>query len=339
MGSVHPVVVVGAGISGIACARALTEAGVPVRVLDRGRRLGGRMAVRTVEGRPIDIGASYFTVHDDDFRRVVEGWLADGLAHPWTDTFHVATPDGAPVPTVGPMRYGAADGLRSLVEHLADGLQVGSATEVAEVAASGSGPTVDGEPAAAVVLAMPGPQALDLLAEDLVDERAAADGEWEPTLALYAAWERRTWGPVDGVFVNESPLLSWIADDGRRRGDDAAVLVAHSTSVLAAAYLDDPDRAVSPMLRELQTVLDIAHEPRWAAVHRWSLSRPHTARPHASTDAPFHLGERLVGLCGDAWSPRPRVEAAYLSGHLLGQALVDRLAPRATPASGRLRSV
>ena len=53
--------VIGAGISGLACARALTEAGVPVRVLDRGNRAGGRMASRTLHGRQVDLGASYLT--------------------------------------------------------------------------------------------------------------------------------------------------------------------------------------------------------------------------------------------------------------------------------------
>jgi phytoene dehydrogenase-like protein len=38
------VVVVGAGLSGIACATELVAAGVPVRVLDRADHVGGRMA-------------------------------------------------------------------------------------------------------------------------------------------------------------------------------------------------------------------------------------------------------------------------------------------------------
>ena len=63
-----PVIVVGAGISGVACARALSEAGLAVRVLDRGRRIGGRMASRSVDGRPVDIGASYVTASDACFR-------------------------------------------------------------------------------------------------------------------------------------------------------------------------------------------------------------------------------------------------------------------------------
>ncbi|MET0741712.1 MAG: FAD-dependent oxidoreductase, partial [Candidatus Nanopelagicales bacterium] len=61
------VVVVGAGISGIACARELADAGLPVQVCDRSDRIGGRMAVRTIEGRAVDVGASYFTVRAAEF--------------------------------------------------------------------------------------------------------------------------------------------------------------------------------------------------------------------------------------------------------------------------------
>ena len=50
--------------------------------------------------------------------------------------------------------------------------------------------------------------------------------EWRPSLAVFAAWTARWWPDVDGVFVEGSPVLDWVADDGRRRGDDAPVLVA-----------------------------------------------------------------------------------------------------------------
>ncbi|WP_346621622.1 FAD/NAD(P)-binding protein [Blastococcus montanus] len=53
-----PVTVIGAGIAGLACARALRDAGREVQVLDRGRAPGGRLSSRTVHGRPVDLGAS-----------------------------------------------------------------------------------------------------------------------------------------------------------------------------------------------------------------------------------------------------------------------------------------
>ena len=86
-----PVTIVGAGISGVACARVLAAAGIPVELVDRGRRVGGRMASRRHEGRPADIGASYFTVSDPAFEEVVARWAEAGLARGWTDTFGVVS--------------------------------------------------------------------------------------------------------------------------------------------------------------------------------------------------------------------------------------------------------
>ena len=40
------IVVIGAGMSGIACARVLRAAGLPVRLIDKARGVGGRMATR-----------------------------------------------------------------------------------------------------------------------------------------------------------------------------------------------------------------------------------------------------------------------------------------------------
>ena len=38
------------------------------------------MASRRLHGRPVDLGAAYFTVSDPGFAQVVEGWRAAGLA-------------------------------------------------------------------------------------------------------------------------------------------------------------------------------------------------------------------------------------------------------------------
>ena len=319
-----PVVVVGAGIAGVACARVLHDAGVPVVVRDRGRVPGGRMAARTVDGRRVDIGASYFTVREPAFAAVVADWTERGLARPWTDTFSVLGPEGERERKTGPLRYGSTDGLRALVVDLARGLDVRSADPVTRVA---PGPTVDGEPAAAVVLAMPDPQAEALLADGLADERAAVAGrEWEPVLALYAGWTERTWGRLDGAFVHDDGTLDWVADDGSRRGDGAPVLVAHSTGAYAAPHLADPQAALPAMTAALRRLLGLP-EPDWARLQRWSL-----ARPTGSRNAAFHLGPALVGLCGDGWGA-PRVETAYLSGRALGEALLTRLRPPTSAAT------
>jgi renalase len=312
-----PVVVVGAGIAGVSCARELADRGIPVRVRERARTPGGRMASRTLRGRKVDLGASYLTAGDPEFRKQVDDWVHRGLAHPWTDRFAVRTPTGWESSVVGPWRYGTPGGLRSLVEDLAAGLPVDTRTEVTDV---GPGPTVDGEPARAVVLAMPDPQACDLLADELVEEVAAVrDREFRPALSLAAGWPERSWRDLDGAFVADDPVLTWVADDGRRRGDGASVLVAHASDAFSGPRLGRPQEALEAVLDAVLRVMEIDVRPEWTYLHRWSFASP--AEPH---DEPYHLGDALVGLCGDGWGP-PRVETAWASGRALGRELAGRL--------------
>ncbi|MDP3713582.1 MAG: FAD-dependent oxidoreductase [Mycobacteriales bacterium] len=307
------VAVVGAGLSGVACARQLHDDGHEVVVLDRGRVVGGRLASRRLpdrDSRPVDLGASYLTARDPGFQAQVDDWLSRGLLHPWTE--HFAGQRGE-----GPLRYGSPRGLRSLVEDLAAPLDLRLSTEVREV----RGTSVDGQEYDAAVLALPDPQAAALLEPGTPAHQAVTGRAWEPVVVLAAGFVARTWD-LDGVFVHDDPVLSWVADDGTRRGDGAAVLTAHSTGGFASAYAlarpgaappRDPVEAGPPMVAALRRQLDLP-EPVWTHVHRWSFARPAEGR-----DEPFWLADRL-GLCGDGWGT-PRVETAWLSGRRLGERL------------------
>lgn len=310
------VVVVGAGVAGVACARVLRAAGVDTVVLERSRAGGGRLASPRLHGRPVDTGAAYFTVESDAFAAVVADWQARGLARPWTDTLGAHSPDGTTTKT-GPVRWCAPDGLRSLVGALADGLDVRLEHSVGLV---GPGPVVDGTRHAAVVLAMPDPQALRLLGPGSPAVRAQlVDHEWEPVIAVVVGARHRTWGPLSATFVNDHPVLSLVADDGARRGDGAPVLVAHTTSELAAQHLDDPDAVLPAVLDAVPGVLGADVDVAWTHVHRWSL-----ARPAGDREQTCWLGADGIGLCGDGWG-RAKVETAWRSGTELGTQLTARL--------------
>lgn len=318
--------VVGGGISGVACAAALARAGADVTLLDRGRRLAGRMASRTLrgtgtpaDGRVVDIGASYFTAADPDFVAVVDGLVSGGVVRPWTDAFHVAGPAGIEGVRAGPVRYAAPGGLRSVVEAMAasvSGLGIRQSHEVSAVTVVDEVVSVDGQPAEAVAVCVPHPQAVRF-----VDGIPQSHLTWEPVIAVTCVFDRRSWIEFDGVFVNDDAVLTWIADDGSRRGDHAPVLVAHVHPVLAAHHLDDP-ASVAPMaVAAMQRVLGIDAYPDWVDCHRWTYAKPMTA-----SDEPYWLDDRVnLGLAGDAWSGGPRVEAAWLSGHRLGAALGARI--------------
>jgi len=316
------VAVIGGGISGIACATALADAGLSVDVLDRGQRLGGRLATQTLrdtgtacDGRAVDVGAAYFTVDDTRFGEVVGDWVDRGLVRPWTDSFHIA--DGTQIlgTKSGPVRYAAPRGLRSLVEDLAtvlpsDLVEIRHPLDVTSVDVTTDGVRVADRDYRAVALCGPDPQ-MDALVP--IDQAPL----WEPVIALIAVYPERTW-EFDGVFVNDDPVLSFVADDGSRRGDGAPVLVAHSTPVLAAGHLADPVTAAPAMLAVLGN-LSRGGVPAWFTVKRWTYARPAHARPEA------FAFDGLVGRAGDGWAGVPRTQSAWVSGDALGRAMGDSL--------------
>jgi renalase len=289
------VIVVGAGIAGLACARELVDAGVAARILERSPVVGGRLASRRINDRYADIGAAYVTADHPAFEGRLQSWRIDGLAHPWTDTFQVYGAE----PATGPMRWSAPGGLHSLAEDLARELDVTLGYEV----------TALPDDATTVVLAMPGPQALRI-----ADLAAAREQTWSPALTAVLTYPGRAWADFHGMFVNDHPILATICDDGDRRGDRAPVLVAHSTAGFAQPRLSDPATAAGALAGAVGELLGIADTPQ-VHVHRWTY-----AQPAPGTGLFARAGN--VYLAGDAFG-RPRVQTAWLSGRAVARAILQ----------------
>ena len=346
-------IVVGGGISAMAAAAALADVG-PVTILDRAHRLGGRMATNTLRegpwrGHVVDVGAAYVTAREPSFAAVVGDWQERGLLRPWTTTLAVADGDDIVGRTEELTRFAAPGGLRTLVEDLARRLP-GHVTIQQEVNAEsyrvGRGSfTVTARSATthivrqhqgdALALCMPGPQAISLLGSDpaAANEvlQAAQHQRYEPILTLVCQWPQRCWEPFAACFVNNNPALSFVADDGDRRGDGAAVIVAHSTPALAAEFLTDPEAATATLRTAVARLLRITEPPALCQIRRWSLAKP--ANVASGSGTRFAMAPNRLGLAGDAFDPRPRVEAAWVSGDALGRALATGLTAPAAPTA------
>ena len=68
----HDVVVVGAGLAGLACARALTTAGLDVRVVEAGDAVGGRVRTAHVDGYTLDRGFQVLNTGYPELQRLVD---------------------------------------------------------------------------------------------------------------------------------------------------------------------------------------------------------------------------------------------------------------------------
>ena len=79
------VAIIGAGMSGLACARRLVDAGLSPVVFDKGQGIGGRMATRRVDGLQFDHGAQYVTAQDSGFAAVLRDIGVNAIAHDFAE--------------------------------------------------------------------------------------------------------------------------------------------------------------------------------------------------------------------------------------------------------------
>ena len=61
------IVIIGSGLAGLAAGQLLKEAGHNALILDRGRRVGGRISTRRADGFLFNHGAQFVTAHSTAF--------------------------------------------------------------------------------------------------------------------------------------------------------------------------------------------------------------------------------------------------------------------------------
>lgn len=341
-GGLPRVAVIGAGLSGLACAERLIGRGWPVTVFDKGRAPGGRMATRRAEAPAatgsgasgslrFDHGAQYFTARDSRFRDRVEDWVARGAAASWTGRI-VRIGEGGGIEESPGERFVGTPGMTAPARLLAEPVAPRSGVRVAEVVPGSAGWRLLDEAGRdlgsydRVAVAVPSPQAVPLLAEAPDLAATAADAIMAGCWSVLARFPRPLGLPYDGAFVTGSPL-SWIARDSSKPGRDPGpgeTWVLHGSPEWSQRHIED--EAADVIARLTAAFGDLAGTGAagadYLAAHRWRFSIPVRGLDRECLYDP----ERGLGACGD-WCLGGRVEGAYLSG----LALADRILADGAP--------
>ncbi|NBB98142.1 MAG: NAD(P)-binding protein [Alphaproteobacteria bacterium] len=305
-------IIIGSGLTGITCARSLADAGLPVRVLDKGRAVGGRMATRRVMtgagALSFDHGAQYLRPRTAEFADV----LARTGARPWPDATGAAGHVGVP-------------GMSDIPRALGDGLSIQQNTEVTALARRDGawhlGTTAGAMQADRVVMTVPAPQAMALLGGDHAICAALAGVSMAPCLALLVAFPDNSPRP----FVSRqdpSHPLAWIAQDSTKPGRTQAAVtwVAQAHRAFSSEHLDaTPEEHAARMLPLLAEVLAV--DPAKALhvrAHRWRYAQAETPLGQAF----LHSDDRTLYTGGD-WCIGPGAEHAWQSGRAMAQDILE----------------
>ncbi len=344
--SVGRVAVIGAGVTGLACARTLADHGVDVVVFDKGRVPGGRLASYRAPDLEADVGASYFTVRDDRFRRFVDSWRDEGVVAAWQGRIGSVASDGAaPVETPVLERFVGTPGMSAVARHLARDVNVRTSHRVdaidrrdgryvlsGTVGAAGVtlGPREPGTGGTAEPLEAFG--AFDVLLVCLASSQAhplvqavrpelaaavsTATSEPCVALAFVPADDALANLPFDGLFLgrdgDHARTLAWLARESSKPGRRLAnCWVLHAAPAWSAVHLRDPDETLKTnLLQALARRLGLARlEASTSALRRWAYARA----PSPRGSEPLFDDDAQLGVGGD-WTFGGRVEGAFLSG-------------------------
>jgi renalase len=338
------IAIVGAGMTGITCANQLQATGKKgIVIFEKSRGVGGRLTTRRMHDTCVDRGTCYISPKGEQFRSLFQQLISNNIVEPWTDITHSFTVDGQMLADVDVYpHYVAPGGMNQIAKYLARDLDVKFGHKAIAIEPDNNlwKLTIEGnhEPifARTVILAIPAPQAVDLLTS-LVDilpngflntlsgvnfypSIAVAAGY---TMAQLAEWQA-LYPQVKSVSCLEDPILSWVGVDSSKRHQPAPpVFVIQSTANFAAEYPQPEDMALAGKImleRASERFLPWFRDPQWQEPHLWRYAFPKSPLVDAlmSIDLPAPL------YCIGDWCRGRKVEDAYLAGLSMAEHLQSK---------------
>ena len=313
----YDIIIIGSGMAGLAAARLAHAAGNTVCVLDKGRRIGGRVSTRRADGFTFNHGAQFLTARQPDFITACAEAEATGALMPWRvagrDTFC-----GAPT-------------MRDLPVFLGTGMTVRQQVEITDINRDGalitlndaSGPVAQGRH---LLVTAPAPQAARLLDPVAADLAATArSATYAPCWTGMYGFDAADLPEMHDPLGADSGPVGWACWEAGRPGAAAeqagAALTVQAAPDWSEAELErDAAPVAEAMLAAWQAIVGtVLPTPRYIAAHRWRYARVTLA---AAPDAPRISTDGRIAIAGD-WTIGARVEDAFMSGHRAMSSLLE----------------
>jgi len=300
--------VLGSGIAGLAAARLAEDDGKRVLVIDKGRRLGGRVSTRRQDGFVFNHGAQFVTAKGTGFASLLAKAKTAGNIKDWQICDDKIVQIGTP-------------SMRDLPQFMATGLMVRQQTEITKIAHHGGhigffdmdDLVATGRQA---IITAPAAQTTKLLADIYPDLAATAglasyDPCWTIMLGLESNHGLGT-APLRDQAAGIALGVPEFTRSNQQSGAVAPALTIQATGAWSQQHLqNDPQMVIESLCQIWQ---NLSGKPLGkiitSAAHRWLYAKVTTAAPN---DAPRLSHDGKLAIAGD-WLGGPRVEQAFDSG-------------------------
>jgi len=306
---------IGAGISGLVCARRLVAQGVQVLILEKSRSLAGRCASRKFGDHVVDSGVQYFTLRNPVVRKEVQSVSSDQL-----QTISPPVYENGKIYREGEERFYLAGGNNRFGKLLAEGLEVRKESEVRGVFPQGKKWEVAGELFDGVVSSAPWPQSAALFG--MRESEVVFEPNLTACLEYLIPWDGGRYATLDST--GQDPL-AWVscenAKEGRIQKGKSVYVVQASTSYSREHLEADPTWWIQDLQKRVEKEWGLDQEKRGATFgHRWRYARRSRGAPQPSA-----LADGLY-LCGDSVTDS-RVESVWQSGMEVAEKVLARSEP------------
>lgn len=329
------VLIIGAGVSGLTAAKTLSDQGMKVTLLDKGRGVGGRVATRWMGERDHvlgrwDHGAQFATFRSESLIKQLRAWNAWDVLEPWIPSY--SDPE---LP-----RYRSITGMNSFPKAMAKGLNIHRGCRITRLEnTEGQWKLyMDSEEpilGSHLLCTLPVPQFTDLLEASPLsitahEHTTLKQVVYERTLTLLAELDGPSGLEGNGyVRASSSGILETLIDQHQKSISAAHTLVANAKPAFSMEWYDrDRTSAASVIRAAVQE--KICSQIISVQIHGWKF-----AKAVQRISKPYMSLENKCILAGDGFEAgdqdvasdlHPRIESAMLSGRAAARHLIKSMA-------------
>jgi len=317
------VAVIGAGVSGMACARLLAAHGYPVTVFEKEKEVGGRSSILQNNTDTYDHGCQYFLARDKRFDRHVKMFLEKGVVATWPVRLASCLHGVVHQVEEDTDLYVGVPGMNAIASYLSRGVDLRQDTIVSTVKrvgqswkliAGGKRETFD-----VVVVSAPAEQTAQLLHGFPAIADVAAKVKTRPCLSVAVGFEHILNVSFDAAHFSSCPIM-WASNNRTKPGrPHNEIWTIQATTKWSEEHFSSPDDMIAKILLssffESSGITPVV--PKFTRTHKWF---------YGLTEEPLkkeHVWDKdtWLGACGD-WCHNGRVEGAFLSGISMAENII-----------------